>query len=75
MKIKRKKSIALKALKPESDEESNFEDEEMAMMARKFRTFFKKASERRRLKNFRHQKDKKDVIICYECKKQGHIRL
>ena len=54
-KDKKKKSIALKASKPKSDEERDFEDENMAMMA----------SERRKFRNFKNQKEKKEVIICY----------
>ena len=42
---KKKKNIALRAFKLKSDEENDFEDEEMAMMARKFRKFFKKSGE------------------------------
>ena len=57
----------------ESDEENNFEDEDMAMMARKFRKFFKKNNERRIFKNFRNQNEKNDTIICYEWKKPCHI--
>ena len=71
----KKKSIALKASKYESDGESEPDDEELAMLARRFRKFFKKTGERRKFKNFMNQKEKKEVIICYECKKSGHIRL
>ena len=71
---KRKKNIALRASKPESDEEINFEEEEMATMDTKFRKFFKKSGERRKFRNLKNQKEKKKVIICYECKKLGHIR-
>ena len=70
-----KKSIALKALKSESDEESKLEDEDMAIILRKFRKFFKKSNERRKFRNFNNQKVKKELITFYECKKLGHIRL
>ena len=53
---------------------NKFEDEDMAMIARKFRKFFKKSNEERKLKNFKNQMGKKEAIICYEWKKQGHIR-
>ena len=43
---KKKKNITLRAKKSESD----FEDEEIAMMARKFMTCFKKFGERREFK-------------------------
>ena len=58
----------MRASKPKSDEESDFEDEEMAM-PRKFKKFFKKSRERRKFRNLKNQKEKKEVIICYECKK------
>ncbi|KAH9697228.1 hypothetical protein KPL71_023524 [Citrus sinensis] len=70
----KKKSIALKASKCESDGESEPDDEELAMLARRFRKFFKKTGERRNFRNFKNQREKKEVITCYECKKPGHIR-
>ena len=57
----------MKASKPKSDEESEFEDEEMAMIAKKFRKFFKKSNDQRKFMNFKNQKDKHKTIICYEC--------
>ncbi|KAH9751239.1 hypothetical protein KPL71_014213 [Citrus sinensis] len=70
----KKKNIALKATKYESDGESEPDDEELAMLARRFRKFFKKTGDQRKFRNFKNQKEKKEVIICYECKKLGHIR-
>ncbi|KAH9671090.1 hypothetical protein KPL70_017213 [Citrus sinensis] len=70
----KKKSIALKASKYESDGESEPDDEELAMLARRFRKFFKKTEEQRNFRNFKNQREKKEVITCYECKKPGHIR-
>ncbi|KAH9680417.1 hypothetical protein KPL71_026545 [Citrus sinensis] len=70
----KKKSIALKALKYESDGESEPNDEELAMLAKRFRKFFKKTEERRNFRNFKNQREKKEVITCYECKKPDHIR-
>ena len=72
---KKKKSIALKASKHESDEESELDDEEMVMLARRFTKFYKKTSERRKFRNYKNQKEKNEQITCYECKKPGHIRL
>ena len=66
-KEKKKKSIALKALKYESNEESKFDDEGMAMMARRFRKFFKKIGERKRFRNYKNQNEKNEPITCYEC--------
>ncbi|KAH9698219.1 hypothetical protein KPL71_023937 [Citrus sinensis] len=70
----KKKSIALKVIKYESDGESEPDDEQLAMLARRFRKFFKKIGDRRKFRNLKNQKEKKEVIICYECKKPGHIR-
>ncbi|KAH9679892.1 Integrase catalytic domain-containing protein [Citrus sinensis] len=70
----KKKNIALKATKYENDGESEPDDEELAMLARRFRKFFKKIGDRRKFRNFKNQKEKKEVIICYECKKPAHIR-
>ena len=42
---KKKKSVALKAFKHESDEENELDDEDVAMMTRRFRKFFKKTNE------------------------------
>ena len=44
----KKKNIALKASKRESDEESEMDDEELAMLARRFRKFYKKNNEQRK---------------------------
>ncbi|KAH9744417.1 Integrase catalytic domain-containing protein [Citrus sinensis] len=70
----KKKNIALKASKYESDGESESDDEELAMLARRFRIFFKKTGERRKFRSFKNQREKKEVITCYECKKPDHIR-
>ncbi|KAH9734288.1 Integrase catalytic domain-containing protein [Citrus sinensis] len=70
----KKKSSALKASKYESNGESEPDDEELAMLARRFRKFFKKTGERRNFRNFKNQREKKEVITCYECKKPDHIR-
>ena len=52
---KKKKSIALKASKYQSDEESELDDEEMAMLTRRFRKFYKKTSERRKFTKFKNK--------------------
>ena len=51
---KKKKSIALKVSRLESDEESEIEDEDMAGIARKFIKFFKRSNEQRKLRNFKN---------------------
>ncbi|KAH9684787.1 hypothetical protein KPL70_013662 [Citrus sinensis] len=70
----KKKSIAIKASKYESDGESEPDDEELAMLARRFKKFFKKTGERRNFRNFKNYREKEEAITCYECKKPGHIR-
>ena len=71
---KEKKSIALKASKHASDEESELDDEDMAILSKRFKKFFKKASESKRFRNYKNQKEKNELITCYECKNPGHIR-
>ena len=56
----KKKSMALKASRSESNEENEFEDEDTALMAKKFKMFFKKSSEQRKFRNFKNQKEKKE---------------
>ncbi|KAH9657648.1 hypothetical protein KPL70_023168 [Citrus sinensis] len=70
----KKKNIALKASKRESDEESKMDDEELAILARRFRKFYKKNNEQRKSRGYKNKKEKKESITCYECKKPGHIR-
>ncbi|KAH9677497.1 hypothetical protein KPL71_025392 [Citrus sinensis] len=70
----KKKNIALKASKRESDEEREMDDEELAMLARRFRKFYKKNNEQRKFRGYKNKKEKKEPITCYECKKPGHIR-
>ncbi|KAH9658635.1 Integrase catalytic domain-containing protein [Citrus sinensis] len=70
----KKKIIALKASKYESDGESEPNDEELAMLVRRFKKFFKKIGERRNFKNFKNHREKNEAITCCECKKPGHIR-
>ena len=55
----KKKSIVLKASKYESDEESELDDEELVMLARRFRKLFKKTGERKKFRTFKNQKEKK----------------
>ncbi|KAK9192656.1 hypothetical protein WN944_003349 [Citrus x changshan-huyou] len=70
----KKRSIALKVSNNESDEESELDDEELAMLARRFKKFYKKTNERKKFRSYKNKKEKKEPITCYECKKPGHIR-
>ncbi|KAH9697684.1 hypothetical protein KPL71_023711 [Citrus sinensis] len=70
----KKKNIALKASKRESDEKSEMDDEELAMLARRLKKFYKKNNEQRKFRGYKNKKEKKEPITCYECKKPGHIR-
>ncbi|KAK8585731.1 hypothetical protein V6N13_050703 [Hibiscus sabdariffa] len=74
---KKKIGIALKASQEESDS-SEEEDEEMAMLAKRITKFMKSQRGRRfqRKVDFKNKskEEDKDQLICYECKKSGHIR-
>ena len=52
-----KKNIALKASKHESDEESEIDDDELAMLARRFRKFYKKNNEQRKFRGYKNKKE------------------
>lgn len=75
MKKKNKKSIALKALKPESDEEIEFEVEDFTMIARKLKKSFKKPSEGKKFINFNNKREKNKAIICLKCNKPSYIKI
>ena len=69
----KKRSIALKASKHENDEESELDDKELAMLAKRFKKFYKKTNERGKFRSYKNKNEKKESITCYECKKLGHI--
>ena len=60
---KKNKNIALKVSKYESDGESEPDDGELAMLARRFRKFFKKTNQRRKFRKLMNQKEKKEVML------------
>ena len=66
--ISKKKELAFKAIKEESDlDDSNSdEEEELALLTRRFRRFIQKQG--KKVNKFSND------IICFECKKKGHIR-
>lgn len=70
----KKKNIALKALKHESGEESELNDKDMTIMAKRFRKFLKRTSEWRTFKNYRNQKKKNESISYDELIKPVHIQ-
>lgn len=81
---KSKKSIALKSNDDSdvTDSEDDMDDEELALMIRRFRKLNRKgrrfnskkqSSQRQHTKSVDDDESKKD-IVCFECKKNGHIR-
>ena len=54
---------------------SDFDDEDMARITRKFKKFFKKTKENARRKNFRKLKntDREQFSRCFKCGKLDHI--
>ncbi|KAH9743781.1 hypothetical protein KPL70_003419 [Citrus sinensis] len=77
---KKNKSFAFKSSIVESDDDgSDFENEGIEMIGRKFRRIFKKQIKRRNFKdlmreNLKVERGKMEAIVCFECKKRGHIR-
>jgi len=69
---KRDRGIALKALEEDS---SDLDEEDMAMISRKFKKFFKKTKEISRRKNFGKIKnsEKEQFSGCFKCGKLDHI--
>ncbi|WRX27656.1 zinc finger protein [Theobroma cacao] len=85
----KKKSIALKAsiLEEELEELSCDDDEEIALVARKFRKLMSRRNRRLARRGFKKDQsaswknknkidsNKKEDLICYECKKPGHFKF
>ncbi|XP_022143648.1 uncharacterized protein LOC111013509 [Momordica charantia] len=76
--VKKKKSLALKSTSfqraSESEEELN--EEELAYLSKKFKKHFKKRHfpKKTNSQDAKGEKNTRDIIICYECKKAGHVR-
>ncbi|WRX21645.1 zinc finger protein [Theobroma cacao] len=84
----KKKSIAFKAsiLEEELEELSCDDDDELALVARKFRKIMGRRNRRLAKKGFKkdqgtswkirnkNDSNKKEELICYECKKPGHFK-
>ena len=74
---KKKKSIALKSitLEVDSDDEEALDEDDVAYFTHKYKNFIKRKKQfRKYFTNQKGEKSKHDEIICYECKKSGHIR-
>jgi len=69
---KRDRALALKALE---EDDSDLDEEEMAMFTRKFKKFFKKAKENSKKKNFSKPRnnDREQFTRCFKCGKHDHI--
>ena len=80
----KKVGVALKSTtcKEDQNHEGSDEDEEMAMFARKFNKFMRmkrfgnaRRPQRKEIMKGESSKKEKDPIVCYECKKPGHIKF
>ncbi|GAV92805.1 zf-CCHC domain-containing protein [Cephalotus follicularis] len=73
MEVKKKKSIALKASREESESD---EDRDVALITSQFKKFLKSQKGKKALKKFPHnvESSKKEEPTCYECKKPGHFK-
>jgi len=69
---KKDRGISLKLMEEDS---SDFDDEDMAMITRKFKKFFKKTKENTRRKNFSKLKNtgREQFSGCFKCGKLDHI--
>jgi len=69
---KKDRGIALKIMEEDS---TDFEDEDIAMITRKFKKFFKKTKESARKKNFSKARntDREQFSGCFKCGKLDHI--
>ncbi|KAE8693144.1 hypothetical protein F3Y22_tig00110819pilonHSYRG00446 [Hibiscus syriacus] len=67
--------VALKSTKDESDSNDD-DDEEMALFAKRFRKMMRPYQGRKFKRNegLKNEPKEKDPIICYECKKPGHVK-
>ena len=71
------KGIALKTVKEakESDDDDDEDkDEELGMMVRRFKKFYKKDQGFRKFHKGSSNIEPKKPIICYECEKFDHIK-
>ena len=67
--------MAFKSTKEEEDESENDEDDgEMALITQKFKRFMKKNWRGGRRNKNKGEPSKEATIICYECRKPGHMK-
>ncbi|GAV84311.1 zf-CCHC domain-containing protein/UBN2 domain-containing protein [Cephalotus follicularis] len=71
--VKKKKSIALKTSKEDSESD---EDGDVALITSQFKKFLKSQKGKKALKKFPHnvESSKKEEPTCYECKNPGHFK-
>ncbi|KAL4346425.1 hypothetical protein GQ457_17G007970 [Hibiscus cannabinus] len=71
--------IALKSTKTKSDSSGDDEEKEMEMFAKWFKRLMKSNNGRRfqRREDFmnKNKEEENDQLICYECKKPGHMKV
>ena len=69
--------MAFKSTKEEEEEESENDgnNDEMALITRKFKRFMKKQWRGDKQNKAKWEPRKEATIICYECKKLGHIKV
>ena len=68
------KTVAFKSNKEEEESTSNEENEEITLITRKFKWFKKKKWGGGKRNGGKGESNKESTIICYECKKSGHIK-
>ncbi|KAA0033952.1 zf-CCHC domain-containing protein/DUF4219 domain-containing protein/UBN2 domain-containing protein [Cucumis melo var. makuwa] len=75
---KKKKSIALNTISLELEDEDDLDEDDIAYFSRKYRNFIKRKKYFKKhlstQKESKGEKNKKDEVIYYECKKAGYIR-
>uniref|UniRef100_A0A9I9E7U1 CCHC-type domain-containing protein n=1 Tax=Cucumis melo TaxID=3656 RepID=A0A9I9E7U1_CUCME len=77
---KKNKSVALKTIFLEVDpkDEDDLDENDIAYFSRKYKNFIKRKKYFKKhmssQKESKDEKSKKDEVICYECKRSGHIR-
>ncbi|GKV30136.1 hypothetical protein SLEP1_g38991 [Rubroshorea leprosula] len=79
---RKKKSVAFKSSSKDESDSDEEDDEEFIVLAQKFKSFLRKdklKNQGQHKKNYKSSKgkgesSKKNEIICYKCKKAGHIK-